>query len=63
MIPRLNEIVEHLDDILFFAGESHLAAKASEGYIRGYIGIMENKMETTIVFWVVWGGYIRIIPC
>ena len=24
------------------------------GFYRGYIGIMENKMETTIVYW----GYI-----
>ena len=27
------------------------------GYEDGYIGIMENKMETTIVYW----GYIGIM--
>ena len=27
------------------------------GLCRGYIGIMEKKMETTIVYW----GYIRPI--
>ena len=26
---------------------------------RGYIGIMEKKMETTIVYW----GYVRVILC
>ena len=29
------------------------------GYIiKGYIGIMENNMETTIVYWVYVGDYI-----
>ena len=31
------------------------------GLYRGYIGIMEKKMETTIVYWGYRGGYIGIM--
>ena len=30
------------------------------GLYRGYIGIMENQMETTIVYWGIYYGYNRV---
>ena len=35
----------------------HLQALGGAGLYWGYIGIMENEMETTIVYW----GYIGIM--